>query len=93
MPAMRISFVLAVGLATAALVGSGFNAASMPLSLFQYEELAQRHCPSDTVVWVDFNTRLYYVKGQRLYAKGSTGAFVCREEARKNGHRRSLLGR
>jgi hypothetical protein len=84
---------LATALVTMVLFGSAINVLGAPLSVFQYEELAQRHCPTDTVVWVDFKKRVYYVKGQRLYARGNTGAFVCRQEARRNGNRRSLLGR
>jgi hypothetical protein len=45
------------------------------------------------VVWLDPGKRVFYVKGQRLYAQGRTGTFVCQKEARRNGSRRSLLGR
>lgn len=62
------------------------------LSLFRYEDQAQRHCPGDTIVWLDFRTQRYYAKGQRRYASGSAGSFVCRNEARGSGYRRSPLG-
>ena len=29
---------------------------------------------------------------EKRYARGNTGSFVCRDEARSNGYRRSLLG-
>jgi hypothetical protein len=90
---MKISWVLAICIATASLPAGTSSASAAPLSLFQHEELAQRHCPNDTVVWVDFKKRVYYVKGQRLYGRGRTGSFVCREAARQNGYRRSLFGR
>jgi hypothetical protein len=61
--------------------------------LFQTEMQAQQHCPNDTVVWLDLHKRIYYIKGQRLYAQGRTGTFVCQEEARTSRYRRSLLGR
>ncbi|MEA2887194.1 MAG: hypothetical protein QOD11_1554 [Bradyrhizobium sp.] len=57
---------------------------------FRYEAQAQRHCPDDTVVWLDLGKGLYYLKGQRRYARGGSGSFVCREEARGSGYRRSL---
>jgi hypothetical protein len=62
------------------------------LTPFRYEFQAQRHCPGDTIVWLDFGTERYYVKGQRRYAAGFTGSFVCRNEARDSGYRRSPLG-
>ncbi len=68
------------------------NAAATPLTPFRYEAQAQRHCPDDTVVWLDFRKGIYYLKRHNRYAQGSTGSFVCREEARSNGYRRSLLG-
>lgn len=65
---------------------------AVPLTPFRYEAQAQRHCPGDTVVWLDFRTRRYYLRGQKRYALGQTGSFVCRGEARDSGYRRSLLG-
>ena len=62
------------------------------LTPFRYEYQAQRHCPSDAVVWLDFGRERYYTKGQKRYASGSAGSFVCRKEARNNGYRRSPLG-
>jgi len=69
------------------------NNASAQLSLFQSDSQAQQHCLNDTVVWLDTRKRVFYVEGQRLYAQGRTGAFVCQKEARRNGSRRSLFGR
>ena len=67
-------------------------AAATPLTPFRYETHAQRHCPDDTVVWLDLPRGIYYLKRQKRYARGLTGSFVCRGEARDNGYRRSLLG-
>ena len=75
---------------------SGFNAlapaAATPLTPFRYEAQAQRHCPADTVVWLDFRKGIYYAKRQKFYGRGSNGGFACLEEVRSNGYRRSLLG-
>jgi len=84
-PAMCVLTALMVG-------GSATDAAATPLTPYRYEAQAQRHCPDDTVVWLDFRKGIYYFKRQSRYARGSTGSFVCREEARSNGYRRSLLG-
>lgn len=90
---MRISLMHAICLLTVLTVTCGAtNATATPLSPFRYEAQAQRHCPDDTVVWLDFRKRIYYFKRQSRYGQGSTGSFVCREEARSGGFRRSLLG-
>jgi hypothetical protein len=43
------------------------RAGALPLTPFRYENQAQRHCPDDTVVWLDFRKGKYYSKGQNLY--------------------------
>lgn len=68
------------------------RATAQSLTPFRYEAQAQRHCPGDTIVWLDFRTERYYLKSQRRYARGYTGSFVCRNEARNSGYRRSPLG-
>jgi hypothetical protein len=71
---------------------SAQGALALPLTPFRYEAQAQQNCPDDTVVWLDFKKGRYYLKGQRRYARGHTGSYVCRNEARDSGYRRSLLG-
>lgn len=89
----RLSWSTVV-LAAVLLIAAGpREAAASPLSLFRGEDVAQRHCPTDEVVWLDLKKRTYYLKGQRLYEQGRTGVFACREEAKQNRYRRSLLGR
>jgi hypothetical protein len=73
-------------------VGWVTSVSAIPLNPFRYEAQAQRHCPGDAVVWLDFRRGVYYSSGQKRYARGSTGSFVCREEARSSGYRRSLFG-
>jgi hypothetical protein len=68
------------------------GAIAQSLTPFRYEAQAQRHCPADTIVWLDFGRGRYYLKAQRRYASGYTGSFVCRNEARNSGYRRSPLG-
>lgn len=82
-----------IRLVTALAAASHANDASAQLSLFRTEMQARQHCPNDSVVWIDPRRRIFYVEGQRRYAQGSTGIFGCREEARRSGYRRSLLGR
>jgi hypothetical protein len=89
---MRISLICICLMTALVVVAGTTSAAAIPLTLFRYEAQAQRHCPADTVVWLDFHKRIYYFKHQSRYAHGSTGSFVCREAARSGGYRRSLLG-
>ena len=78
--------------AWAVIIAGTTSALANPLTPFRYEGQAQKHCPGDAVVWLDFRKGRYYAKGQRRYARGFDGSFVCRSEARDSGYRRSLLG-
>jgi hypothetical protein len=82
------SFAVAL---SAALFAS--NATALVLTLFRYQDQAQRHCPADTVVWLDFKKGKYYLGGQKLYGHGIHGSYVCRQEAHRSLYRRSLMGR
>ena len=79
-------------MASLAIAAGTTCAFAIPLTPFRYESQAQRHCPADVVVWLDFHKETYYSKRQRRYGRGFTGSFVCREEVRAGGYRRSLLG-
>lgn len=68
------------------------EADAVPLTPFRYEAQAQRHCPGDTVVWIDFRKEVYYLRRQSRYGQGSTGSFACEKEVRASGFRRSLFG-
>ena len=70
----------------------GGAAHGQSLTPFQNESQAQRYCPGDVVVWLDFAKGIYYARSQKLYGRGFNGSFVCRGEARSSGYRRSLLG-
>jgi hypothetical protein len=83
----------ATGVIVASILTCNVTAAfAVPLTPFRNESQAQQHCPTDVVVWLDFRKGIYYAKRQRRYHSGFTGSFVCREEARTSGYRRSLLG-
>ena len=82
-----------VALASALIIGAGATEVwATPLTPFRYEDQAQRYCPGDKVVWLDFKKGVYYRKGQKLYAQGFDGSYVCLTEARENLYRRSPLG-
>jgi hypothetical protein len=79
------------GLATIIIVQLCATGAALPLALFRYEDEAQRHCLTDSVVWLDFKKGKYYLSGQRLYGHGFHGSYVCLQEARGSRYRRSLF--
>jgi len=82
-----------IAVAVAIVVGAGgAEVSATPLTPFRYEAQAQRHCPHDRVVWLDFRKGIYYGKGQKRYGQGFDGSFVCLSEARDSLYRRSLLG-
>ena len=85
---MRIGFALSVLI----VASSSARLAAVPLTPFRYEAQAQRHCPTDKVVWLDFRKGIYFAKQQKRYGQGFNGSFVCRSEARGSRFRRSLLG-
>lgn len=88
---MRLSSTgVACVMAMLGIAGATENAVA--LTLFRSELQAQQHCPDDSVVWLDFKKRIYYLPSQKQYARGRSGTFVCRGEAKNNGYRRSLFG-
>ncbi|WP_426608791.1 hypothetical protein [Bradyrhizobium sp. McL0616] len=76
----------------AILIAGLADASALPLTPFRNEAQAQRHCPGDKVVWLDFRKGVYYAKRQKRYGQGFEGSFVCLNEARDSLYRRSLLG-
>jgi hypothetical protein len=93
---MSRSFGWALGklvIAAAVILAAGAaQVSATPLTPFRYEAQAQRHCPGDKVVWLDFRKGVYYRRGQKLYGQGFDGSFVCQTEARGSLYRRSPLG-
>lgn len=93
---MSRSFGRAIGriviAATMMLDAGTAQVSATPLTPFRYEAQAQRHCPGDKVVWLDFKKGVYYRKGQKLYGQGFDGSFVCETEARDSLYGRSPLG-
>ena len=71
------------------LISSGVPSNSFALQIFNSEEVAQKHCPADTVVWLNLPSGIYHYKGQRWYANTKHGAYVCEKEAVKEKKRAS----
>ncbi len=80
---IRAAAFLATTVATAA----GPASALSYVGLFVSEQLAQQHCPHDVIVWLDFQTGYYYLKGQGWSPTATRGAYACRGEAETAGAR------
>ncbi|MGH7060285.1 MAG: hypothetical protein ACREFH_07865, partial [Stellaceae bacterium] len=51
---------------------AAFGAALMT---FTGEQEAHRHCPADTIVWLNLPTGVYHLKGERWYGRTKSGAY------------------
>lgn len=72
--------------------GAVAQAPTAPLPTFRSEQQAQRHCPGDTVVWLNLPSGIYHFKGERWYGNTKSGSYVCRREADKAGDRATRNG-
>jgi len=54
---------------------------------FATEPQAKAHCPADTVVWVNLDSRIYHYSGNRSYGTTKTGAYMCERETGGQGFR------
>jgi hypothetical protein len=73
-------------------IASSRSLSSYSAPRFQSEEAAQKHCPADTVVWVNTATGVYHYKGQRWYGNTKHGAYECKKEADAEGDRPTRNG-
>jgi hypothetical protein len=62
------------------------------LPMFATEATAQKHCPADTVVWLNIPSGIYHLKGERWYGRTKHGAYVCKKEADAAGDRETENG-
>lgn len=47
---------------------------------FTTERDAQKHCPSDVVVWLNTSSGMVHAKGGKWYGHTKAGAYVCQKE-------------
>jgi hypothetical protein len=69
-----------------------FSTAVFALEQFNTEAEAAKHCPQDTVVWLNLATMIWHYKGQRWYGNTKHGAYVCEKEASAEGARATRNG-
>lgn len=88
---------ICIALALSALLGLAHMALASPpdtrqVAQFPTVRAAQRHCPLDTVLWLDTFTRHYYYSNSKRYGKTAQGAFVCKKEFKGIGKRATKDG-
>ena len=49
---------------------------------YKTEAEAKGRCPSDKVVWIDLDSKMYYSSGQAAYGKTKTGAYMCEKDVK-----------
>jgi hypothetical protein len=56
---------------------------------FSTEAQAKGHCPSDTVVWVNLDSKIYHYAGHKVYGHTKSGAYICESDTGAQGMRAS----
>ncbi len=54
---------------------------------FSTEAQAKGHCPSDTVVWANLNSKVYHFSGNKTYGNTKKGAYMCEKDTAAAGFR------
>ena len=65
---------------------------STDIPMFAAASAAQKHCPSDVVVWLNTNSGIYHMKGERWYGRTKHGAYVCKKDDDDAGYRETENG-
>ncbi len=65
------------------------TAASAPTGAneFAAEAQAKAHCPTDTVVWANLESKIYHFSGNKSYGTTKEGAYMCEKDAMTQGVR------
>ena len=90
--ALLASVILIGSTPLSAIARSSAIHATQQIAMFDTEQAAQAHCPSDTVVWLNTNSGIYHEKGMRWYGRTRHGAYVCKKEADAAGYRDTRNG-
>jgi hypothetical protein len=77
---------------TFALTVFALPVSALAQELFQTQDAAQQHCPSDTVVWLNTRSDIYHFQGERYYGNTEREAYVCEAEADASGDRATENG-
>jgi hypothetical protein len=88
---LLITVILLLGLAVTYAGGDSPPAIAdrprLNLTVFQFEQQAQQHCPQDAIVWAVASRGIYYVSAERWYGQTNNGAYACHRDADKAHYR------
>ena len=73
--ARRIAYRLFPGVAILLVVGTALG---QGMQTFKNEQAAQRHCPADTIVWLNTASANYHLKGDPWYGRTQRGTYACK---------------
>jgi hypothetical protein len=75
--------------ATAAPKAPAARTTGTPSAANQYasEGDAKSHCFSDTVVWVNLDSKVYHYAGNKSYGTTKKGAYMCEKDTASEGYR------
>ena len=62
-------------------------ASPMGANQFASESQAKAHCPGDTVVWANLNSKIYHYSGHKDYGTTKRGAYMCERDTSASGVR------
>lgn len=62
-------------------------ATAMGAGEFSTEAQAKAHCPSDTVVWANLDSKIYHYSSSRNYGHTKSGAYMCEKDTAAAGIR------
>jgi hypothetical protein len=61
--------------------------AKPPAMLTPYKTADSAGCSGDVAVWLDPETHVYYLKGDKLFGKTKRGGYNCRKQADAAGYK------
>lgn len=54
---------------------------------FATEAQAKGHCPGDTIVWANLDSKIYHFSGNKNYGNTKKGAYMCEKDTAAGGFR------
>ena len=63
------------------------SAAATAPGQFSTETQAKAHCPGDTVVWANLDSKVYHFSTNRNYGNTKKGAYMCEQDTAAAGFR------
>jgi hypothetical protein len=83
---MRTLLAILIAIVPSATLGQQ-TPANPPAKVTLYKTADSAACSGDVAVWVDPNTRVYYLKGDKLFGKTRPGGYNCRKQVEAAGYR------